>query len=472
MEQEYNLLLQADGYKNVQWRQFPDGTQNAFMYLESREGAAEESVFFGLQYIMKRYFQGKVVTEAKVREAEETINGLFGTRMFNTEGWEHIIDAHGGMLPISIRAVPEGLVVPAGNVMLTVENTDPQCFWLPSYIETVLGKVWYPITIASTSYRMRGIISEYVKRTGDEGTIDQRLYDNSKDGVSSNETSAIAGAAHLLSFRTTDSVAAIELLKRYYHYKGGIFTSVPGTEHISITTWGKTNEEKAMGELMQRFRSGPLSIVVDSYDLHGACRDILGTKLKSLVVRRDGNIIVRPDSGDPVEVALDVIGILGDSFGFDTNRKGFKVLKKTRISIAEATDSAVVSKLLSNLEERGLSADNIIFGTGGSAMQRVTKDSHRIAARCSSITVNGAERDVYKEPKTALWKRSKPGRLALVSDGYAYRTLRRDAVQPGEEVTAEVFSNGRLLVEHTIEDIRSRVLLRQPMRVKITNRGA
>ncbi|MGH8313079.1 MAG: nicotinamide phosphoribosyltransferase domain-containing protein, partial [Gammaproteobacteria bacterium] len=130
-----NLILNTDSYKASHWLQYPPGTDATFFYLESRGGAYERTLFFGLQAILKEYL-ARPVTAEMIRGAQ----AFFAAHgePFNEPGWRHIVAAHGGRLPLRIRAVPEGTVVPTHQVLMTIESTDPACFWLPSYVETLL----------------------------------------------------------------------------------------------------------------------------------------------------------------------------------------------------------------------------------------------------------------------------------------------------------------------------------------------
>ena len=140
-----NICLLTDSYKVSHHRQYPPQTTRVYSYFESRSGAAyPQTVFFGLQYWLKHYLTGQVVTREKIDQAEKLFKSHFATPVFNRAGWEHILREHKGRLPVEIKAVPEGALVPLSNVLMTVENTDPQAFWLTNYLESLLVQVWYP----------------------------------------------------------------------------------------------------------------------------------------------------------------------------------------------------------------------------------------------------------------------------------------------------------------------------------------
>ena len=213
---ENNILLLTDSYKTSHWKQYPEGTTEVYSYLESRGGKFDETVFFGLQYFLQEYLQGEVVTMEKIIEAESVINMHMGPGIFNKKDWVYIVEQYGGVLPIEIRAVAEGTVVPTGNVLMTVVNTDPRCFWLTNYLESLLLQVWYPITVATTSRECKKLIKDSLRRTMDfknqqemDASLDFKLHDFGFRGVSSPESSIMGAMAHLVSFKGTDTLPAI-----------------------------------------------------------------------------------------------------------------------------------------------------------------------------------------------------------------------------------------------------------------------
>ncbi len=236
-----NILILSDSYKVSHWVQYPPKTEYIYSYFESRGGVYPGVVFFGLQYILKRYLCGRVVTLEKINEAEAFFAEHFGLQSpFNRSGWERIVTVHDGYLPLSIWAVPEGEVVPNRNVLMTAVNTDPECFWLTNFVESLLVQVWYPCTVATISRAQKVVISEYLHKTGtlEPDGADFKLHDFGFRGVSSVESSAIGGAAHLVNFKGTDTMSACALLREYYG-SGMAGFSIPASEHSTMTAWGK-----------------------------------------------------------------------------------------------------------------------------------------------------------------------------------------------------------------------------------------
>src|ERR1044071_8995403 len=299
-----NIVLQTDSYKFTHWKQYPPGTEYVYSYLESRGGMFPQTLFFGLQYYLIKYLRGAVVSEEDVREAREFVDRHIGPGLFNFEGWMHVVQNLGGRLPVVIKAVPEGSTVDVQNVLMTIENTDPRCYWLTNYLETLLLKVWYPITVATLSHAIRKAILDKLHRSGDPSLIDFKLHDFGYRGVSSEETAGIGAAAHLINFKGTDTVAGVRVLQQFYQSREMEGFSIPAAEHSTITAWGRENEDKAYENMLTQFPQGLVAVVSDSYNVYEACEKLWGTLLREKVESRQGTLVVRPDSGKPREVVL------------------------------------------------------------------------------------------------------------------------------------------------------------------------
>lgn len=453
--QRTNLVLATDSYKPSHWKQYPKGTRNVYSFLESRGGEFESTLFFGLQYILKRYLVGNVVTNEDIAEAREFFLQHYGTAsIFNEQAWQRIVDVHGGRLPLRIKAVPEGSVIPTRNVLLTMENTDQELPWLTNYIETIISQVWYPTTVATLSREMKKTIQGFLEDTGDPTLIDFKLHDFGYRGSTSVESAGIGGAAHLINFKGSDTLAGIILARDYYNEKMAGF-SIPAAEHSTITSWGQEGESDAYENMLDQFPSGLVAVVSDSYNIYDACRNIWGKKLREKVLGRDGTLVIRPDSGDANEVLPKVFEILGEAFGATTNDKGYKVLNpKIRVIQGDGIDATSLRSILVTLKFRGWSADNIAFGSGGGLLQKVNRDTCKFAIKCSSVDVNGEKRNVMKDPITDSGKRSKAGRLKLIRGQNGYETVQENI--PGTDQLVTVFENGELMREYSFEEIRLR----------------
>jgi nicotinamide phosphoribosyltransferase len=466
-----NIILLTDSYKVSHYKQYPAGTTQIYSYFESRGGQFENLTFFGLQYYLKEYLAGQVVTQAKIDQAEKLFAAHFGNeKLFNKTGWEYILNTHNGHLPVRIKAVPEGMVIPTHNVIMTVENTDPNCFWLTNFLETLLVQMWYPCTVATISREVKTLITKYLEQTGDPATIDFKLHDFGFRGVSSVEGAGIGGAAHLVNFMGTDTVVALTFIQEYYAKSPlsageglGVRSSsmfgfsIPAAEHSTITSWGQAYEVDAYRNMLDQYPEGLVAVVSDSYDVYYACEKLWGEVLKEKILGRSGTLVVRPDSGVPKDVVLKCVEILGDKIGFSVNEKGYKVLNPhIRVIQGDGVNYESIGEILENLKIHGWSADNVGFGMGGALLQKLDRDTQKFAFKCSCATVNGKDRDVFKDPITDHGKKSKKGRLKLVYENGKYQT--KALHEDGEDILQTVFENGVILREIDFEEVKENSL--------------
>jgi nicotinamide phosphoribosyltransferase len=455
----YNILLDTDSYKSSHWLQYPAGTEYVYSYIESRGGRWDKTVFFGLQMFLKEYLT-KPITMEMIDEADEfwSAHG----EPFYREGWEYILKAHNGKLPVSISAVMEGSVVPTHNVLATIVNTDPKCFWLTSFLETALLRaVWYPTTVATNSFVCKQVIKSYLDLSSDDpdGQINFKLHDFGARGVSSRESAGLGGCAHLVNFMGTDTVTGAIYARRYYGAKMAGF-SIPAAEHSTITSWGRDNEADAYENMLTQFaKKGSLvAVVSDSYDLWNAVDNIWGDTLRQKVIDSGATIVVRPDSGDPTKVPVECVEALGRRFGYEVNSKGYKVLPScVRVIQGDGINANTLPVILKNLTDAGWSADNLAFGMGGGLLQAgIDRDTQKFAMKCSAICVNGEWRDVFKDPVTDKGKRSKKGQLALINEEGQWNTV--PAFGEGwRNMLVTVFRDGNLCRDWTFEEIRANV---------------
>ncbi len=457
MRGDWNPLSFTDSYKTGHFRQYPPDTEQVYSYFESRGSdprfGFQSTVFFGLQYWLEM-ISGEFVTADRIGRAEARCRRHFGNdRNFHRAGWEHILRVHGGRLPVRIKAVPEGTVVPLLNCLMTIENTDPACYWLTNWLETMLVETWYPTTVATQSREMKRGLLRYLQETGDPGLIDFKLHDFGCRGVSSIESAGLGGAAHLVNFQGTDTLPALELIDEVYGDPCAGF-SIPASEHSTITSWGEAHELDAMRNMLQQYPDGTVACVSDSFDIYRACRDYWGGELRDLVLNRDGTLVIRPDSGDPAAVICRVFDILESKFPCRVNGKGYKVLDPhVRLIQGDGIDFQSLGEILAAIKVHGWSADNIAFGSGGGLLQKLNRDTLKFAFKCSSVVVNGQERDVYKLPVTDSGKRSKSGRLKLVARDGTYVTVRES--EPGDDVLRIVFEDGALVNRTTFAEVRA-----------------
>lgn len=451
-----NLILNTDSYKTSHYAQYPANAEYVSSYIESRGGDYPATVFFGLQAFIKEYLT-RQITQADIDEAEVicTAHGV----PFNREGWDYILESYEGYLPIEIEAAPEGAIVPTGNVLVQVRNTDPKCAWLTSYVETALLRaVWYPTTVATVSRNCRNIIARYLEETADttEG-LPFKLHDFGARGASSEETAALGGAAHLVNFAGTDTLSGILAARRYYGADMAGF-SIPAAEHSTITSWGRDGEADAYANMIEQFggEGRLVAVVSDSYDIWNAIDNLWGDALKAQVEAMGGTLVIRPDSGEPVEIVPEAVERLMARFGYTVNSKGYRVLPDcVRLIQGDGVCAESIEAILEAMKARGQSADNVAFGMGGRLLQKMDRDTQKFAMKASAICVDGQWRDVYKDPITDPGKRSKRGRLALQRTANGYETVRVDELK-GENVLVPVFRNGEVITEWTFDEVRER----------------
>ena len=302
-----NKLLMADYYKSTHHLLYPQNTSYVHSYIESRgtDLPSSQTLFFGLQGFLKAYLQGQFANEDNIKEASEIYSNGFGQEYFNQRGWQLMLDKYDGCLPVIIRALPEGTISNTGKVLLTIENTDADFWWLPQWLETsLLRAVWYPTTVATISMEAKRIISQYCHVTG--GSVSPfHLLDFGARGVSSSESAQIGGAAHLINFLGTDTVEGVKYLMDYYNVPVSGF-SVIASEHSMTCAYGEVNESICYDHIINSCPdSATVSIVIDTYDDIKAISKIALFKKK--ILAREGLLVIRPDSGDieknPVEIA-------------------------------------------------------------------------------------------------------------------------------------------------------------------------
>lgn len=472
MKTHENLVLLADAYKYSHHKLYYPGTTKIYSYLESRGGQFNETVFFGLQYYLKHYLEGQVITREKIDEAEAVLQQVFGRDdVFDRSRFDYIVDKYNGRLPVRIKAVPEGSVIPVNNVLMTIENTDPECFWLSNFLETLLMQVWYPNTVATVSREVRKIVEEYYEETANDASrpaIDFALNDFGFRGVSSVESGGLGAAAHLLSFKGSDSIMGSILAQRYYHTDKVMGQSIPATEHSVCTLLGEEGELEVFRHILKTFPTGTVACVSDSFDIFKACSEYWGTELKELVLSRDGVLVIRPDSGDPVFTLLRVFDILMNKFGYTFNEKGYKVLPpQVRVIQGDSINVNTIRSIYGALKVNGISAENLVLGMGGALLQKVDRDTQKFAFKCSYAEVNGAPVDVQKHPVemdahgkiTQSFKTSKAGQLKLILTEEGYKTVRKETLPEYEDQLVTVFENGAVLNAVRFEEVRERAAI-------------
>lgn len=449
-----NVCMMSDSYKVTHAKIYPKGTEKVYSYFESRKGAKYEStVFFGLQYILKRFLEGQVVTEEIIKKAKKRINAHLYDGAFNEKGWRYILEKHNGKLPIRIYAVSEGSVIPTDNVLMVIENTDPECYWLTNYLETLLTHVWAPSTVATISYFVKKNMKKYLEKTSDNMEVLMfALHDFGERGVSSMESAGIEGAGHLINFMGTDTMPALDVIMDYYNTEEMPGYSVNASEHSIMCSLGVDGEMDVFGNMLDEYPTGILSVVIDSYDYRKFIDNaykLYGDKILS----RDGKVVFRPDSGEPNEVIIEVYNMLKERFGYSINSKGYEVLNpKVGTLWGDGIDAIGIDSMLSIIEARKISTENVVFGMGGGLLQKINRDTQRFAFKSSYQERDSVGHDIFKCPLDRS-KMSKKGRLKLIKDASGkFSTIPENAA--GENLLELVFENGKLLREITFEQVR------------------
>lgn len=434
-----NLLALTDSYNITDFDQWPRGTDAVYLYMESRGGPYGDLVFCGLQYYLQKYFTGQAFDLEDIKAFVEMAR-LHGYRP-NEVGLSNLLWKHTGNLPLEIRAVPEGTLCRPGEPMTTIVSTDAEFSWLPTFIgETLLLKLWYPITVASKAFAVKQMLQPYYSLTSDSNFAINYAYHNFGDrGSSSVQSAAIGGFAHLTQFYGTDNFNSLFLTKKYYGDPcAGM--SIPATKHATVTAWGRTDEYKMYSDFLEHHKGIPMiACVLDSYNVNEAIKAVTSGDMKTKIESEGYPIFVmRLDSGDPLRGVNDALDIMEQNkVSFKINSKGYKVFNKYRILWGDGITPATIDTILETIVERNYSAENVTFGSGGDLMQNLTRDTCKFAMKCSAVNRYGSWRDVYKDPIDDPSKKSKAGLVG-------FRDL------------PVVFSNGELQTWEDLNTIRRR----------------
>lgn len=452
-----NIILFQDHYKYTHPLQLPDKVEEMESYIEARGTSINVPYarFFGLQIFILKYLQGKVLEQWMIDEATVFLKNVFGYDYFNRDAFQKLLDKHDGVLPVEIKAVPEGKKIPVGNVLVTIHSTDTEFPWLVTWMETMLLRaVWYPTTVCTISSAVKDIERKYSAITGSPDNP-FFLNDFGARGVSSHESAEIGGSAHLVNYLGTDTAEGLLCAQRYYGDALGY--SVFASEHSTTTIYTKDGEDVAYDRFLTIAPDDATeSIVIDSYDTENAVKNILGGKLKNKILARKGRTVFRPDSGEPTVVPILVIQWLWNIFGGHINEKGYKVLhNNVRCLQGDGISLQTIPKILDNLIAAGFATENIIFGMGGKLLQGVDRDTLKFACKLSHAVVDGVPRDIYKQPKTDSTKNSKKGQLKLIYINGEYKTVNINEYPEYENILQTVFKNGIVTKTYTFSEVKN-----------------
>lgn len=416
-------ILRTDYYKLMHNMMYPEGTEYATYYWTARKSMVPDSnevVFFGLQAFIDKYlyddFKENFFYKRKslvIDEYRDFVTKTIGKDYAGTEHIEALYDL--GYLPLCIKALPEGTVVPIGVPMIEVTNTVPGFHWLPGYLETLLScNLWQPITSATMARRFRQYLNDECRSIGESPMKAGRMCtDFSMRGMTSPESAESSGGAHMLFFDSSANIPAMCWLQNYYCVSFGNFqgTGVPSTEHSVMSSYG-IYEEEAYKTLLKRFPTGPLSIVLDTYDLWNVVNNILPS-LKDKILSRNGTIYIHLDSGNPVDIIVGdpessdcnehkgIVELLWNHFGGTVGDNGLKLLDNhIRVTYGDAITLDRCKAICQGLRAKGFSPLNVSFGIDSYTYQCVTRDTYSFEFCCTNAVIDGQSRAIYKSPKT------------------------------------------------------------------------
>lgn len=480
-----NLILDTDSYKNDHGRMIKEGTEFIYSAITPRRANEFTSliVVAGHQYLIKEYLTGQRITEEMIDEAEAEIEAQ--GYQFNRERWEYILKQHQGKLPLKIKAIPEGTVVPVGCPIVTIVNTDPKCAWLVSYVETMfLRGMWFMTTVASTARELKSYLSEVMFKHTGQKYVGFHVHNFGARGASSYEASNMAGMAHAMLFDGSDDLQSNRNIKYYYNTSNNFTSSVIASEH-SVSCSNSDAEKNVdfpiavkmldiLEEAVDRYnKTGKgvpvVSIVIDTYDAFRFVKDYLGRDLKDRVIqlgKKGGKVVVRPDSGDPVEMPIRILEILLNIFGYTENEQGYKVLPPyIGVIQGDGINSKSIRTICEKLEERKICLSNIVFGMGGKLTHpEKGRDTFSFAMKASAqYNINdGHWVDLFKNPITDTGKRSLKGRVttfksknndSIIADRIELLEINKNL----EDMMVDVFLDGESLNETKFEEVRERV---------------
>lgn len=471
-----NPLLETDVYKMGHMEQYAPGTTKVYSYLTARSDKHwPVSVFFGLQYYLKRYLQTTLTAwmGEEFLAAREEILGCANPPEVVRKIREL---CKLGYWPLKIKALPEGTVVNNRTPLMTITNTHPDFYWCVGFVESLLLKVWYPTTVATCCRAYRIVADEAWEATVDEPESPMfHVHDFGYRGDTSVEGAALSGAAHLLSFCGSDTVPALKFVKDYYAGKGLIMASVPASEHSVMCSYGRENEIAAFDRMLDLYPSGIVSIVSDTFDVYKVLTDF-AEQLKPKILARDGKVVFRPDSGNPEHIicgdptapqdskeSKGAVRLLDEMFGSTTNAKGYKVLNpKVGLIYGDGMYLERYQRTLDRLASMGYAASNLAIGVGG-ILRNHTRDTLGFAIKATHVVVDGKPRDIEKDPVTDPGKKSLKGLMRVDYDALTSRYITRDQCTPEDEDGGQLvtsFIDGYCIREYDFATARVRAQMR------------
>lgn len=479
-----SAMLLCDFYKIAHRSMYPQKTEVVYSTWTARTSRlldVKSVVHFGTQAFVKEFlidfFNDNFFGRPKVDVVAEYSRIIKNTLGVANPDVSHIEALHDlGYLPLKIKSLPEGSVVPLRVPSMTIQNTDARFFWLTNYIESLMSaQLWQASTSATIAREYHKLFEKYAKETvGDTGFVQFQGHDFSFRGMSSLESAVLSGMGHLLSFVGTDTVPAIQGAEEYYGAdveKELVGCSIPASEHSIQCAYG--DDLKYFTELLTRVHpSGFVSIVSDGYDLWDVLTRVVPI-LKDTILARDGKVVIRPDSGDPVKIVIGnpegkteaerkgVIELLWDIFGGTVSPQGYKVLDGHIGCIyGDAITRGRAKDICEGLKAKGFASTNMVYGIGSYTYQYNTRDTFGYAMKSTLCVIDGKEIQIFKDPVTDNGvKKSAKGAVRVTEgkDGLQFEDQLTLAESEQGTLLQDVFVDGKLLINETFSGIRNRL---------------
>lgn len=469
---ERNIILDIDSYKNDHGKMLPPNTEYIFSTIVPRRGNryTEQIKAMGHQYAIREYVSQPIEAWMIEEAAEELKEQGYA---FDRERWQYILDKYDGYLPLEIKAVPEGSLVPVGVATVTIVNTDPKCAWLTSYVETMFQRVcWKMTTVATLSYDLYRYLDDImVKHCGERGKVKFHLHNFGSRGADSYESDILAGMAHLASgFNGTDCAQANRNIKYYYKTSKSYGMSVTASEHSVMCAWSDADKhddqaavEMMIGLLEEKVAKGEgipiVSIVGDTYDIYRLTRDYIGGIYKNRIIalgEKGAKVVVRPDSGDPLTMCLDIIKILMEQFGYTVNKYGYKVLPAyIGVIQGDGINNDSIRHIVARLDRARISLENIVFGMGSGLTHDAGRDEFSFSMKATALYDGKEWHDLLKRPITDLKKQSLKGHVTTYKarDGKIYSVREDEVPADGQILLETVYRDGVIIKEYTFDDV-------------------
>ena len=437
-----NPLLLTDSYKLSHPEQYPPDMNMAIAYGSCRKGLFEldpRIVQYGLRYIIDNYMVP--ITQADLDEAVELMSGfgLGGAHPFPKELIQKVIDEHNGIWPVTIEAFPEGSIIYPHMPVYQITATD-EFAPLVTYIETMLTRVWYPITVATIGLHARNIIHQAFIDSVDESfwfLEDSRVHDFGARGCTTHEQAMLGGSAHGLHFTGSDNLEALRYVRQ--QDPSFTFTSIPATEHSVMTSW--RSEEEALENMLNHYPGKVFATVADSYNYDNYINNIV-PKYAKRVIETNSTLVVRPDSGDPIRCVVDALKALAKVFPTYKNSKGYRVIEHAAVIQGDGIDLRIMGQILEAVLDNGFSAQNVAFGLGAGLLHKHNRDTLSFATKLCFARFGKNSRTIQKRPATDKKKSSLPGPFG-VYNGTVYRKI---FVEPNNWATPDNAIHNELVV--------------------------